>query len=289
MALSKRDTAADKSLRLSLLKRKLADVGIDLGDESTPGSVLLGAILQPPAPSPVRPINARSKRGRATWIPSGGRIVVHGRSIGGGMVYVGSDVPSVNGYSIEPCLIDQDLAVDWKKSRWVRKTTVYWPSDDRPAYNHIDPGERAAYLGWLAGGRRDKFAYIGNVLLFFYGLERRLFADLGSVLDHPEVEIIVAEVERLLGIYGADHSFSGYANSLLAFIEGLMCVQQGSPSRPVGSQSQGTGSSFRGQGRYRKIHSERVEDPCQVGAQLPPSPPGDTTKDAGTTLSNRVR
>ena len=66
----------------------------------------------------------------------------------------------------------------------------HWPS-----YNCLDKRARAAYLTWLIEGRRNESAYIGYVFLFFYGLERRLLVDHGSVLNHPEVGILVNEIE----------------------------------------------------------------------------------------------
>ena len=96
----------------------------------------------------------------------------------------------------------------------------YWPS-----YDGADKRARAAYLSWLLDGRRSESAYIGYVFLFFYGLERRLLVEIGSHIDHPEVAVLVAEIERLLGIYGDDHSFAGYAGNLLDYIRGLRSVK----------------------------------------------------------------
>ena len=132
------------------------------------------------------------------------------------MVYVGSGALAANDSGIEPSLIDPGLPVHWKHSDRVGNTM-----GDRPSYQRVSPRARAAYLKWLAEGRRNRFAYIGYVFLFFYGLERRLFFDLGADLDHPEVAVIVAEIERLLGIYGDDSSFSRCARDLLDFVEAL--------------------------------------------------------------------
>ena len=95
----------------------------------------------------------------------------------------------------------------------------YWPSYDR-----LDKRARAAYLTWLIEGRRNESTHIGYVFMFFYGLERRLLIDHGSGLDHPEVAILVNEIEGLLGTYGDNRSFSGYAGGLLEFIEALLSV-----------------------------------------------------------------
>lgn len=91
---------------------------------------------------------------------------------------------------------------------------AYWPS-----YSTIAPACRAAYLEWLANGRHAPDAYIGYVFLYFYGLERRLLIDAHrSAVASAERETVVAEVRRLLGIYGTNGSFRGYAEGLLAFV-----------------------------------------------------------------------
>ena len=135
------------------------------------------------------------------------------------MVYVGSGAKSVDRCLIEPCLIDPGLPVGWNRPDWAGDTMGYWPS-----YDGVGKRARAAYLAWLIDGRRNESAYIGYVFLFFYGLERRLLVDLGSDFEHPDVAVIVAEIERLVGIYGDNHSFAGYASSLLGFVEALRSV-----------------------------------------------------------------
>lgn len=79
------------------------------------------------------------------------------------------------------------------------------------------PECRAAYLEWLAGGRRDPNAYIGYVFLFFYGLERRVLIDFQVLTIDVSEELaqITAEVERLLEIYGSNSSFCGYGSRFL--------------------------------------------------------------------------
>ena len=162
----------------------------------------------------------RSKRGPATWVPPGGKIDVAGRSIEGGMVYIGSHALAANGRGPERSLIDPRLAVNWKSADRTGASMHY----EQPSYRRANPRARAGYLEWLAGGRRDGSAYIGYVFLFFYGLERRLFADLGADLHLPEVAIILDEIECLLGIYREDRSFALSASQLLDFVEGVRSV-----------------------------------------------------------------
>lgn len=175
----------------------------------------------PPLPAPMRAEQApvQAERGVATWVPPGGRIVVQGRSIKGGMVYVGSDAASASGYWTEPSLIDPDLAVDWRRVDWDGTTLDDWPS-----YHQIGPRARAGYLAWLAGGRSDESAHIGYVFLFLYGLERRLLVDIGQDPDHPDIPAVTTELMRLMMIYGADRSFLRSAGNLLALIDALKCA-----------------------------------------------------------------
>ncbi|MCY4622318.1 MAG: TerB N-terminal domain-containing protein [bacterium] len=159
---------------------------------------------------------AQFEPGQATWVPPGKQIFVQGRWIEAGMVYVGSGAPSANGYWIEPCLIDPDLPVDWRHPDRSGRTLDAWPS-----YDSASPRARAAFLEWLAGGRADERTSIGYVLMFFFGLERRLFFDIGSDLSHPDVPTIGAEILRLAAIYGHDETISAHAFSLLCLLEAL--------------------------------------------------------------------
>jgi uncharacterized tellurite resistance protein B-like protein len=88
----------------------------------------------------------------------------------------------------------------------------YWPS-----YSDISSASRGAYLRWLSSGRLDPNVTLGLVFLFFYGLERRALAEKSQV-SNTEWEQIRAEVQRLLGIYGNNHSFRGYANGFLGIL-----------------------------------------------------------------------
>ncbi|HEK0192509.1 TPA: TerB N-terminal domain-containing protein, partial [Pseudomonas aeruginosa] len=74
-------------------------------------------------------------------------------------------------------------------------------------------------LQWLSSGRKAPHANIGYVFLFFYGLERRVFVD--AKTDRAaaaETPSIIAEVERLLSIYGENHSFNNYASRFVDFL-----------------------------------------------------------------------
>ncbi|XXT86036.1 TerB N-terminal domain-containing protein [Sorangium sp. So ce764] len=171
----------------------------------------------PERPAPVEPPRSvaieRPPVGRGPWIAPGASTVVAGYELNGGMIYVGESLPPVGALlNVEPALINPRLLVDRANANRSGAGMQYWPS-----YSNIGPAERAAYLEWLAGGRRDPDAYIGYVFLFFYGLERRALADAqrGGLAD-GEREAIYAEVERLLTIYSRSNSFRNYATEFLA-------------------------------------------------------------------------
>ncbi|HZN74602.1 MAG TPA: TerB N-terminal domain-containing protein [Micromonosporaceae bacterium] len=122
--------------------------------------------------------------------------MIAGHSIPGGMIYVGRHLRSMTG-GVEPALINPELQV----AAAGPPPTGRLPGP-APAYHLISPAARAAYLRWLAGGRRTDVP-ADLVLLFCYGLERRVVADLG---DDPaadrDLSAIMAEARRLRARYG---------------------------------------------------------------------------------------
>ncbi len=144
-----------------------------------------------------------------------------GRTINGGMIYVGSGIPAANGFPTEPSLIDPHLPVQRRYADWEGETVTGWAS-----YPELHPRARAAYLGWLAGGRKDENASTEYVMLFFYGLERRLLLDIGADAEHPDFEPIIVEIVRLLDTYGYDYRFSMYALALFEFLEKLIGMRE---------------------------------------------------------------
>jgi len=159
--------------------------------------------------SPARLEAAPASKSSAQWVPAGTTITVADYTIPGGMLYVGNQLPAIRPYGgVEPSLINPQLRVDRINPDYEGSGMNYWPS-----YSEISPACRAAYLEWLKGNRCDPDACIGYVFLFFYGLERRVFRDLRgtAVGAFSEMAKIIAEVERLLTIYGRNSSFNGYA------------------------------------------------------------------------------
>ncbi len=148
------------------------------------------------------------------WYRAGEAVEVAGRLLPGGLIYVGSSLPVSSGGN-DPCLIDPKRKVAPEGDFTVRQMD-YWPS-----YSSITPTARAAYLNWLAAGRRAPDADVGFVFLFFYGLERRVLRDAANDSSvKSEFPAIAQELRELLAVYGQKSgSFNAYASNLLSWLE----------------------------------------------------------------------
>jgi TM2 domain-containing membrane protein YozV len=170
------------------------------------------------------------------WVPPGEAVSIDEYEIPDGMVYVGTELSSVDEFrGTDACLIDPTLDVDASQSDPEGTRMSYWPS-----YSSIDSGCRATYLEWLANGRRNPDIDIGYVFLFLYGLERRVLFDAQhSSQARSEIPRILAEVEELLKVYGDESSFPGYATRFLNAVrakydpESLMKISNTSRGREI--------------------------------------------------------
>ncbi len=172
----------------------------------------LRAVAVPP-PTPARlPSLPEPVVVKDYWVPAGREVTIAGYRIPGGMTYVGKGLSRVAGYGAEPALLDPSLPISSGNPDRAGAGMNYWPS-----YDSLHPACRAAYLEWLAGGRRDPSAQIGYVFLFFYGLERRALADSQRLSQaKQDLPAIAREVEELLHVYGpTSGSFLGYASKFL--------------------------------------------------------------------------
>jgi hypothetical protein len=180
-----------------------------------------------PAPEPLRPARDREQRpqqGGCCWrAPGSGSADRLGE-----LLYVGHGLASVAGDGPEPALIDPGLPVDARIRECGLARLDYWPS-----YATCSPQARGAYQSWLAGGRRDPRADIGYVFLHFYGLERRALWDVrGDPAAAAERPAIIAELTRLLSIYGENASFRGYAGTLRDLLIALDLPQRSYLEQP---------------------------------------------------------
>ncbi len=161
------------------------------------------------------------------WVPPGSTINAGGRTIPGGMIYVGGAIPGDR----EPSLIDPRLPVSAHATPYADLSLPYWPSYDR-----LSPENRATYLQWLARNRRDPEAPVGLIFIFMYGLERRVLVDLPRRgFDRGELLAIRQEMVELLVRYGAaNNSFRGYARRFIDLVDAIQLLQ--APSMPAPSE-----------------------------------------------------
>ncbi|MHC5653707.1 TerB N-terminal domain-containing protein [Stappia sp. ICDLI1TA098] len=164
---------------------------------------------------------------QGAWLPPGETVKIAGRTIAG-MVYVGT--PPRAGRYQEKCraYIDPGLKASPGSGDIAGTSMPYWPS-----YSEMSPIARGTYLDWLASGRNDARYDAGYLFLYFYGLERRFFADKPGM---PEKLEIVREVERLQALYYENHSARRY---LGLFLEAAaLFVEDARPLElPFGSES----------------------------------------------------
>ena len=151
----------------------------------------------------------------ARWYGPGVEVKVGTLTLPGGMVYVGQGLQSSMGW-IEPSLIDPTLRVNRKNPDRSGQYVNYWA-----AYHSIPPTARGAYLNWLADGRRDPSIPVGYVLLFIYGLERRVLVDIAADTSlSTELPAIRAEMTVLLERYGSRHaSLTSRATEFIGLID----------------------------------------------------------------------
>ncbi len=152
------------------------------------------------------PRKSASKGRPMEWVPKGDAVIIQGIRIDGGMIYVGERNRSGDSDRPQNALINPSLSASETARDPGGDSMPYWPS-----YSEIEPRARRTYLEWLASGCDDPEIGVGYVFLYFYGLEYRLFFEQAEA----EFDEILAEVKRLLSIYGGNNSFRGYAERLL--------------------------------------------------------------------------
>lgn len=146
------------------------------------------------------------------WILKDQTVSVRGRNING-MIYVGTP-PTMDGYG-DKCraYIDPSLSVARKGDDKTGAGMSYWPG-----YSTISPESRTTYLDWLADGARDASYNPGYMFLYFYGLERRFFADDPGVEEKCD---LLGEVRRLMQVYADNRSAQGYLGRFIEFASAL--------------------------------------------------------------------
>ncbi len=175
-----------------------------LNDEVAPA---LAPALKPAptAAQSARPSSSAQQRTTGpTWFGQGASVTVSGVRLVSPMIYTGVVARS---WEAPRHLVDAGLQVAPSGEDRDGLSLGYWPS-----YSGLTPVARHTYLQWLALGRPAGYG-IGYVFLFLYGLERRLLRE-----EAGDADEVIAEVGRLLTLYGDSGSFRGYARRLLAAV-----------------------------------------------------------------------
>jgi hypothetical protein len=158
------------------------------------------------------PMKTVSPHASARWYTASETIEIHRIRIPG-MVYFGASLPTVKGFGSEPALINPVLRVGSPSEGYQDRDLTLQPS-----YDQLSPRSRRIYLQWLAEGRKDPEIPMEFVMLFFYGLERRLLADKCSREEQTE---LVTEIERLRIVYGKNPAFRDYSYRLIDFLKAI--------------------------------------------------------------------
>ena len=155
------------------------------------------------------------------WVPKHGSAYVAGREIGG-MIYVGRGPHTGFGGNPDNAFIDPSKIVASQGGDYEGEGLHYWPN-----YSTIQARSRATYLDWLSSGRSDTRYNVRYVFLYFYGLERRVFVDKAVQQERAE---IIAEVHRLLEIYGENCSIRRYLGT---FIDATSIMDSSEEPQPI--------------------------------------------------------
>ena len=191
--------------------------------------------------SPAIPFALESKRSVAAtppvprpapswrWVPPGESVTVRDYVIPDGMIYVGKSLQSLQGYGAEPALINPGLKIANRASAGRRDldrlNDRYSYSFYSLSYADLDQEARRLYLAWLAGGRRDRGVPETLLLLFFYGLERRLLESEGQAAPPEERTLLRAEIEHLAAHYSEYARFGHVAAALLTHLDTLRLLE----------------------------------------------------------------
>ncbi|MEA9731862.1 TerB N-terminal domain-containing protein [Xanthomonas campestris] len=150
---------------------------------------------------------------KTRWVRPGEIIEIRGVKISGGLFYSGVKLATPRGGN-EPSLVNGVLAV--------APTGNYRePIGYQENYADLSATERRAYINWLASDRSDPECNYRYVMLFLYGIERRVLID---GVDEPESKqgwpAIKEALRHLEAAYGKIYTVIRFQiNSLLDWME----------------------------------------------------------------------
>ncbi|QDG35732.1 ATPase [Alteromonas mediterranea] len=158
---------------------------------------------------------------KGRWISVDEQLSVNGRQLTKGFFYFGGVMSSLDGYGIEPSLVDDKRPASSpsvNSETYTDESLGYWPT-----YASLSKGCRGAYLDWLASDRSNPNTPIGYVFIYFYGFERRVIENKSNnQISNEEYIAIFEEVLRLNSVFNSNRSFRGYSANFLE----LMALQR---------------------------------------------------------------
>ena len=204
---------------LSLFNRdkRNSDYEVYSSAESKPAPVQTPAALSSALRSSPKPPETRQSSvfehfespAKAMWYGPGTTVNVGDYEIKSGLVYVGESLLGSDGIQPDPALIDPSLSLS--------NPFMDNHSAMHPCYREWTPGMRGAYLSWLSTGRTSPCIPEDFLMLFLYGIERRLLID-GPREHFPVSEklFLIQEMKRLADIYPEHEDFCSDVRVLMA-------------------------------------------------------------------------
>lgn len=173
------------------------------------GHALLGDNAPPPSAN--KPVVKSNKQ--AAWHGNGSPVVIHGISIENPMSYVGFTLKTMY-EGDDPSLVDPDCCVSTAPSFDINALGATC------SYRGFSNHQRLAYLNWLAGGRVSPTVPKDFLMVFFYGLERRVMIDSSRHAEaREEWPEIVVELTRLVNLHR--HNRDAFHEKAIAFLNWL--------------------------------------------------------------------
>ena len=142
-----------------------------------------------------------------TWQPLKSQTTIAGTQIHGGLFYLGKRLLNRAQDGNDACLIDDSLEIAKDE------TTAEEPA----SWKEMSPGGRRAFLNWLANDRVSPNVLNCVLLVYLYGIERRLLIDgPREGFSASEHLTLIREIKRLMSLYGERPEFARTARRILA-------------------------------------------------------------------------
>lgn len=170
------------------------------------------------------------------WVPPGEQVVIAGRPVRGGLIYIGTPQSSYQARWTHPALIDPALPVQWGVSDESGDDESGEYESHQPSYSDMSPARRDGFLRWLDSGRCAPEVPPQYVRLYFTGLERRVLADIKLDNAHPEMPAVITEIRRLSEIYSDTNWVWGYTSRLLNLLTVSIAARQRRLPAPKSSE-----------------------------------------------------